>query len=996
MASPGGREAGRVSVRVVPDSTRFREDLRRVLERVERTTELKIPVTVDTTALRAKLAAAARDFDIQVSVDLTRVRAALAGLAAELRAFGPANPIQLGIDVNSAAFRAQIASLLRDRTLTVNTVVRGTGLNTVSRLLNGRNRNPFGAVTSGIGELAEGAAKASLVIAGVSVVLQSLTAVTGGLVLGLGQAAQSLALLPALGLAGAAGLGTLLLAFTGLAEAGGAAGRVRDVVMGLKDEFQGLRASVQASFFEDLAAPIQALADDYLPAFRDGLSGIATAFNGGVRGVFEVLRQPVTLADTVTGLENTRQAFANIASAGGPVTAVFRDLAVVGSSFLPELTAGLGAAAQRMADFVAEARASGALREFMQDGITAVGQLGEALGNIGSTFAGLFNAANASGAGFLTSLVGITEALDNLVNSAGAQSGLAAFFSGTAEALRTLLAALGTALPTILASLGPAFATITQAVAGVLAALVAAVTPVIVTLATPIQQLFGILGPAISSLIAAVSPAVSALAGAIAPILTSLATTLAPLIAQIGPVLTTIGQTAAAVFSQLGAALVPIIGTILSALLPALSQVLAAAAPLAVVFAEGIGAALSALAPIIASVVTALAPMVAQFLTALAPALVQIVPLIAELVTTLGTALAPVITAVVAALAPFVAQLVSALVPALAQVLPVVAELAVVLGEALAEALLALAPALPPLAEAFAALIPLLIPIIQLVTTLVSAVVVPALVVVIGALAAVLTTVLPPLTSLIQFISEAAQVVTNYITRGIEWLANMRETMTIVGTLQGAVQRAFSAIQTAVTVAIAAVLATAAQVGAFRDRVVGAFDSLRSSVAERIGQVVETVRALPGRMLAAIGNLAGMFVSVGQDIISGIVSGITSTAGRIASAARAAASTALSAAKGALGISSPSKVFRLQVGQEIGAGMALGIEDSIAQVKHSVSRMASVRPAGGLSSSVLGGVNPAGAVRPSLTVNAYGAREDVLADRVMLAMRRMETLYEVG
>lgn len=65
---------------------------------------------------------------------------------------------------------------------------------------------------------------------------------------------------------------------------------------------------------------------------------------------------------------------------------------------------------------------------------------------------------------------------------------------------------------------------------------------------------------------------------------------------------------------------------------------------------------------------------------------------------------------------------------------------------------------------------------------------------------------------------------------------------------------------------------------------------------------------------------------IGSNIISGIARGISSGVGAIISAAQSAARAALNAAKRFLGIASPSKVMRDQVGKFIPAGMAIGIE----------------------------------------------------------------------
>lgn len=102
-----------------------------------------------------------------------------------------------------------------------------------------------------------------------------------------------------------------------------------------------------------------------------------------------------------------------------------------------------------------------------------------------------------------------------------------------------------------------------------------------------------------------------------------------------------------------------------------------------------------------------------------------------------------------------------------------------------------------------------------------------------------------------------------------------------------------------------------------------------------IGQLVAgLIQAIP-QVIAAIPKIISSIVSsfkewnwgeIGSNIISGIAQGISSGVSAIVSAAKSAARAALDAAKRFLGIASPSKVMRDQVGKFIPAGMAVGIE----------------------------------------------------------------------
>lgn len=83
--------------------------------------------------------------------------------------------------------------------------------------------------------------------------------------------------------------------------------------------------------------------------------------------------------------------------------------------------------------------------------------------------------------------------------------------------------------------------------------------------------------------------------------------------------------------------------------------------------------------------------------------------------------------------------------------------------------------------------------------------------------------------------------------------------------------------------------------------------------------------AVPG----AFSALPGEMVSIGAQIISGMISGIQSAVGGLASAAASAAGSALNAAKSALGISSPSRVMAEEVGGPMAEGMVQGFQNGV-------------------------------------------------------------------
>lgn len=120
-----------------------------------------------------------------------------------------------------------------------------------------------------------------------------------------------------------------------------------------------------------------------------------------------------------------------------------------------------------------------------------------------------------------------------------------------------------------------------------------------------------------------------------------------------------------------------------------------------------------------------------------------------------------------------------------------------------------------------------------------------------------------------------------------------------------------------------------------------------------IASVPRLIGAIPGM----IGQIMSGFTSVnwgsvGMNIITGIATGIAGAAGRLVTAAVNAADNALNWVKRKLGIHSPSRVFRDQVGEMIGEGMAVGIDESASKVRKAAGRLTGILPSQDASYSV--------------------------------------------
>lgn len=130
-----------------------------------------------------------------------------------------------------------------------------------------------------------------------------------------------------------------------------------------------------------------------------------------------------------------------------------------------------------------------------------------------------------------------------------------------------------------------------------------------------------------------------------------------------------------------------------------------------------------------------------------------------------------------------------------------------------------------------------------------------------------------------------------------------------------------------------------------------------------VSKLISGILQVAGQLPATARNLVSQFRnvwsginwgSIGSAIVRGIANGIKSGASAIASAAKSAAKNALNAAKSLLGIHSPSRVFRDEVGKNVALGFAEGIADNMGYVysaMDSLSATAQASFAGNLSES---------------------------------------------
>lgn len=185
------------------------------------------------------------------------------------------------------------------------------------------------------------------------------------------------------------------------------------------------------------------------------------------------------------------------------------------------------------------------------------------------------------------------------------------------------------------------------------------------------------------------------------------------------------------------------------------------------------------------------------------------------------------------------------------------------------------------------------------------------------------------LDNLPQLITQGAMVITNFVSGLLSSLPSV---------LQSGVQMILRLVDGIINNLPSIVSAAAQAIARFVSSVASNLPQILSTGIKIIGELASgLIRAIPNlvgkipQIISAIKDafLSVDWLSVGVNIIKGIASGVASAAGQLVDAAVSAATDALNWVKNKLGIHSPSRVFRDQVGKNMALGIGVGFEDNI-------------------------------------------------------------------
>ena len=880
---------GKMSIRVFPDTSKFKADLKK-----------------DLAALKGQLKAAV---DVEARVDqasLVQTKARLAGIAKDFKT-------HVTVDAQTRKASAALGVLTRPRTAEVRVVLQGldaakAGLASLA----GGNVASVGfghakEVASNFDKIAVSAGAAATKIAAMSAAMSAMAGNAAMVAVSMAQISGAGLALPGImsgflvGLASSAdGLQNILLS---LNEVVGKSGY-------FEDAFRGMRFDHNEDFWSTAKVGLNDLVQNGVLPFMDEYVKL-----GKITGVFwsEFFRGMSNGIVAVGGMAQLfkplHDSFAIAAEGAAPFTEAMFRLGAVGGEYLPRMAAAFTEVSNAFLSWVTQAQETDRINEIIDRGITNAKLFGGILVDVAGIINGVAKAAEAAGGGGLQGLAAAFDAINKAVNGPLMQGALTTVFEGAFAGMKNLtpgLSSLAGAFeqlaPTISRSMEKAGAVFSILLDGIAQALR---NPAI---ADGVNKMFdGLVKAAIelAPAFSAAAPAMGALLGAIGEIL--------PIIA-------------------------PLVTQIVQGLTPAFADFKQSLAPVVEVLAKGLSEALKVILPVVADVVKALAefmrnnPQLAATILAVVGALAPLAPIIGTVVSIIGTivsvigAIIPVISTVVtwfgtvsatcavlgvsftSILAPIVGLvagiglLVAAFVTALASSEP--------FRNSLAQIFQGLVTMVQPIVEA---VIPVLVQIgqafIGMVTTVIGALV-PLVTTIVEIAAQIISFLAPIVAFLVQtfspafefigktvsdifgfigkVISDAINIITGILNVFLSALRGDWEGAWngLLNVLKGILDFIVNTITGAFDVVMHVFENLAKMLvdiwnnlwGGIGDFVVGAWNGITKTISDGVGSAVEFVKSMPGKIKDALGNLGGMLMDSGKALIGGFIDGIKNAA----------------------------------------------------------------------------------------------------------------------
>lgn len=478
--APGGVEVGRVSIRVVPDTSKFRRELKRQLNDIAKTVVMKIQVELDDKFVKAKLKKLneeVKDKTAKIDVDVDGDGAVRETRRIRQIVQKMVGAIQMTVGVNIAA---SVARIRADMAI-INKLVQGYNI-----------RIPIEVV---------GISKWLAILTAVSGLLLSMPHLIGLIGGAFNYVAGAIAILPALLAGVVATIATVAVGMNGFMDAMSKAGdpekfeealekltpsaqKAARALATMRQPLKDIRESVQEELFKGMDKSL-ILLNKLLPPIKTGLTGVA----GGVRDMVKAWIQMATtkksVEDTGIILKNVKDGFKEARPAAANFGKAMKDATVVGSTFLPRMGRAVSDVTGRFAKWAEEARESGKLEDMINNFIDKTKQLGRIIGDVVAGFRNIFNSVR-TGEDFLDIIERISQGFrewSELDSTTSALQSLGRVLRVIIDAGTELFGQVFKSAGQVFKDLEPFLITFAQTFATVLADAIRAITPVLQSMA---------------------------------------------------------------------------------------------------------------------------------------------------------------------------------------------------------------------------------------------------------------------------------------------------------------------------------------------------------------------------------------------------------------------------------------------------------------------------------------------------------------------------------
>lgn len=123
----------------------------------------------------------------------------------------------------------------------------------------------------------------------------------------------------------------------------------------------------------------------------------------------------------------------------------------------------------------------------------------------------------------------------------------------------------------------------------------------------------------------------------------------------------------------------------------------------------------------------------------------------------------------------------------------------------------------------------------------------------------------------------------------------------------------------------------------FIENIKNGFSNGFNTIKNNVSNIINKVKELVTNMINTIKELPGRVVSIGENLVSGLWSGISDKIEWVKNKIWGMGSAITNAIKGVFGIASPSKVWAKEIGQYLPLGLYAGYEDSMEDVKEDIA-----------------------------------------------------------